>query len=159
MSTSCPVWRGHLSDIDSRWNVLSETTDDRTAEEVVGKTYPSSRYSSAPCYLGDSSDQYFNDIHLNVDENAYQTLIEHGEVTLMTDDDDDVEEMHRCLSLLFSGCPLTLSKHLAHLFLRDPLYVTDEQVHSNEDPSSLYAFEVLSFWIVSAFHRLLTSES
>lgn len=34
LSACSPVWRGYLSDVDCRWNVLSASTDDRTREEL-----------------------------------------------------------------------------------------------------------------------------
>jgi glutamate--cysteine ligase catalytic subunit len=74
LSTACPIWRGYLSDVDSRWNILSETTDDRTNEEIERNQFSSSRYSCVPCYLFDSS-EIFNDIKLNIDNEVYQTLI------------------------------------------------------------------------------------
>ncbi|CAF0977804.1 unnamed protein product [Adineta steineri] len=115
LSTSCPIWRGYLSNVDSRWNVLSSTTDDRTKEEIEKNLLNTSRYSSVPCYLSDSSDIY-NDTNLNIDQEVYQILIQ-------------------------NNCPSTVAKHFAHLFLRDPLYVTDEQVHPKENPSNKFAFE------------------
>ena len=33
MSAAAPIWRGYLTDVDCRWNVLCALTDDRTAEE------------------------------------------------------------------------------------------------------------------------------
>ncbi|UJR24145.1 hypothetical protein I4U23_027111 [Adineta vaga] len=112
LSTSCPIWRGYVSNVDSRWNVLSDTTDDRTNEEINSKIFESSRYSSVSSYLLNSSER-FNDQSINYDENIYQKLIE-------------------------NNCPPVLAKHFAHLFLRDPLYVTDEQVNTS---SNLYKFE------------------
>jgi glutamate--cysteine ligase catalytic subunit len=77
LSTACPIWRGYLSDVDSRWNILRETTDDRTKEEIENKIHCSSRYSCAPLYLSETSIKY-NDIQLNIDDQVYQTLIKHG---------------------------------------------------------------------------------
>ncbi len=34
LSASSPIWRGYLSDIDCRWNVLKQAFDDRTKEEL-----------------------------------------------------------------------------------------------------------------------------
>jgi glutamate--cysteine ligase catalytic subunit len=137
LSTACPIWRGYLSDIDSRWNVLSETSDDRTKEELEKKTFHSSRYSSAPCYLSESSIAY-NDIDLNIDHEVYETLIKSGHsiniIYFITNDYYGFS----CLD-----CPSTLARHFAHLFLRDPLYVTDEQVYPKNDQSAAFAFEVL----------------
>ena len=45
-------------------------------------------------------------------------------------------------------CPSTLSKHFANLFLRDPLYVTDEQISSDQKSGQTFAFEVcISFFL------------
>ena len=33
LSASSPIWRGYLTDIDCRWNVLCAMVDDRTGEE------------------------------------------------------------------------------------------------------------------------------
>ena len=31
-----PIYRGMLSDIDTRWSIISQSVDDRTAEERYG---------------------------------------------------------------------------------------------------------------------------
>ncbi|CAF0995553.1 unnamed protein product [Didymodactylos carnosus] len=33
LSAACPIWRGYLCDVDTRWNALCESADDRTEEE------------------------------------------------------------------------------------------------------------------------------
>ncbi|CAF1328777.1 unnamed protein product [Rotaria magnacalcarata] len=116
LTTACPIWRGYLSNVDRRWNILSQTTDDRTKEEIENNVLHSSRYSSVSCYLSQTS-QIYNDIKINIDHEVYQTLIN-------------------------NDCPEGVDRHFAHLFLRDPLYVTDEQVYpTGDDPSATYAFE------------------
>ncbi|CAM2724594.1 unnamed protein product [Rotaria socialis] len=117
LTTACPIWRGYLSNVDSRWNILSQTTDDRTKEEIDNNILHSSRYSSVSCYLSQTS-QIYNDIKINIDHEVYQTLIN-------------------------NDCPEGVARHFAHLFLRDPLYVTDEQVYpADGNPSTTYAFEL-----------------
>ena len=37
LTAASPIWRGYLSDVDCRWNVISSTFDDRTAGEL-GRT-------------------------------------------------------------------------------------------------------------------------
>ncbi len=63
-----------ISDIDSHWNVLSETADNRINDGIENNIFHSSRYSNAPCYLSQSS-EIFNDIKLNIDDEIYQTLL------------------------------------------------------------------------------------
>ena len=33
MTAASPIWRGYLADVDSRWNVIAGSVDDRTEEE------------------------------------------------------------------------------------------------------------------------------
>jgi glutamate--cysteine ligase catalytic subunit len=33
LSAASPIWRGYLADLDCRWDVISGSVDDRTAEE------------------------------------------------------------------------------------------------------------------------------
>lgn len=33
LSAASPIYRGYLSDIDTRWSVISQSVDDRTREE------------------------------------------------------------------------------------------------------------------------------
>ncbi|CAF3385814.1 unnamed protein product, partial [Rotaria sp. Silwood2] len=39
LSAACPILRDFLSDIDCRWNILSEAADDRTTEEKKTKKH------------------------------------------------------------------------------------------------------------------------
>jgi len=34
LSAASPVYRGYLSDFDTRWTVISQSVDDRTDEEL-----------------------------------------------------------------------------------------------------------------------------
>jgi glutamate--cysteine ligase catalytic subunit len=138
LSTSCPIWKGYLSDVDSRWNILSQTSDDRTKEEIEKNISNSSRYSSVNSYLSNKS-EIFNDIQFNYDQDVYQTLIKHG---FCLQNKNDLF----CHFLCFSDCPSTLAKHFANLFTRDPLYVTDKQVYPDDDDSTtIFAFEVVLY--------------
>lgn len=33
LTAASPIWRGYLADVDSRWNVIAGSVDDRTPEE------------------------------------------------------------------------------------------------------------------------------
>ena len=33
LTAASPIWRGYLSDVDCRWNVIAGSVDDRTTEE------------------------------------------------------------------------------------------------------------------------------
>jgi glutamate--cysteine ligase catalytic subunit len=58
LSAATPIFRGYLADVDCRWNVISNSVDDRTKEErkqePLSKSrfeIPKSRYDSISTYL------------------------------------------------------------------------------------------------------------
>ncbi len=104
LSASTPIFRGYLSDVDCRWDVISASVDDRTAEERglaplnkqrfrIGK----SRYDTTDCYLYPCSAAY-NDLEVQYEQKHYETLVAGG-----------IDDL--------------LAQHIAHLFIRDPLQV------------------------------------
>lgn len=102
LSASAPIWKGYLSDVDCRWNIISASCDDRTREErgetpLVHDRFQinKSRYDSNDCYIS-SEYQKYNDIPLIKDPKSYETLIA-----------NDIDP--------------ALANHISHLFIRDPL--------------------------------------
>jgi glutamate--cysteine ligase catalytic subunit len=98
--------------LDSRWDIISASVDDRTPFErglldvdtatdgySKFKNIPKSRYDTTDCYIYPCSSPY-NDIQLQYDQEHYQQLIDGG-----------VDEH--------------LARHIAHMFIRDPLQVND----------------------------------
>lgn len=77
LSSACPIWGGYLTDIDCRYDVLSQAADDRTPEERQRSTLLS-RCCSTPLYLSDEYN-YLNDIKLDMNENVVSTLIAQGQ--------------------------------------------------------------------------------
>ncbi|KAH7718887.1 Glutamate--cysteine ligase catalytic subunit [Aphelenchoides avenae] len=133
LSAATPIFRGYIADVDSRWNIISASVDDRTAEErgleplknnkfVIKK----SRYDSTDCYIYPCSAPY-NDIPLEYDEAIYNQLREGG-----------IDEH--------------LSKHVAHMFIRDPLQVFKERLEQ-DDTKSTEHFETIqsSNWMNMRF--------
>ncbi|KAI8086863.1 glutamate-cysteine ligase-domain-containing protein [Gilbertella persicaria] len=120
LSANSPIYRGYLADVDARWNVISSSVDDRTSEErglkplensrfVINK----SRYDSIDSYLSNDSTYKakYDDIDLVYDEAIYKRLRER-----------DVDDK--------------LAKHVAHLFIRDPLVVFKELLNVDDKESS-----------------------
>lgn len=143
LSANSPIWRGHLSSCDTRWEVISQSVDCRTPyERGEEDTTPApswmevcknsvhnsagngkrriakSRYSSIDAYISDSPDllDEYNDIPLQYDEESYAKLVEAG-----LDD--------------------RLAKHVAHLFIRDPLVIFKERTDTVDDTISSEHFE------------------
>lgn len=114
LSASSPIWRGYLSDVDCRWNVISGSVDDRTQEELGLKPLnenkfkiSKSRYDSIDCYLSELGSK-FNDINLTKDDELYETLVENG-----------IDKL--------------LAQHIAHLFIRDPVSLFKEKIEIDDE--------------------------
>lgn len=113
LSASSPVWRGYLSDIDCRWNVLKQAFDDRTKEErgleplkenkrVLNK----SRFDTTEVYLSKEGSKY-NNHKFDKDDEVYETLVN--------------QEMD----------PL-LAQHFASMFTRDPMMLLHDDLFSTD---------------------------
>ncbi|KAJ7680279.1 glutamate-cysteine ligase catalytic subunit [Mycena polygramma] len=120
LTASSPIWRGYLADVDCRWNVIAGSVDDRTEEErglqpLKNSRFkiPKSRYDSVDLYISTDwiNRPEYNDNPLPYDESIYSRLREHGL--------DDL-----------------LSKHISHLFIRDPLVVFSETLDQDDEAST-----------------------
>lgn len=100
LTAASPIYRGYVTDIDCRWNVISASVDCRTEEERGLKPLKEnkyrihkSRYDSIDSYLSEEGEKY-NDVPLLYNEEDYQTLRD-------------------------GGIDHLLAQHIAHLFIRD----------------------------------------
>ncbi|KAG8948493.1 hypothetical protein FRC04_009701 [Tulasnella sp. 424] len=120
LTAAAPAYRGYLSDVDCRWNVIAGSVDDRTEEErglkpLKSNQYviPKSRYDSVDSYL--SSDPpcrpEYNDNVFLYDQPIYERLIN-------------------------AGLDEPLAKHFAHLYIRDPLVIFSDRVDQDDETSS-----------------------
>jgi glutamate--cysteine ligase catalytic subunit len=142
LTASSPFWHGKIAATDVRWDVISQSVDDRTdvergvADNGSGgsgggdsstsasgngtKRVRKSRYDSIDSYLGDSEYSHYkreyDDVDLEIDDDSYATLRAAG-----------VDE--------------TLARHVAHLFIRDPLVIYDGNVEEVDDETSSDHFE------------------
>ncbi|CAE6455092.1 unnamed protein product [Rhizoctonia solani] len=126
LTASSPAYRGYLSDVDCRWNIIEELCDDRTEEERGLKALkqgqrclPKSRWSSVDMYLSEKSNNQpeSNDVPVPIHEDAYRRLRDHN-----------VDDL--------------LAKHVAHLFVRDPLIVIPDKIEQDDEKSTEH-FEAL----------------
>ncbi|KAF8125726.1 glutamate-cysteine ligase-domain-containing protein [Boletus edulis] len=116
LTAASPIWRGYLSDVDCRWSVLSNCADDRTEEERghVSRCDSVSLYISADW----SNKPTYNDIDAPYNQKFYNRLVNHG-----------IDDL--------------LSRHIAHLFIRDPLAIYSETLCQDDDETSDGHFENL----------------
>ncbi|XP_004924668.1 glutamate--cysteine ligase catalytic subunit [Bombyx mori] len=114
LSAASPIYRGYLTDVDCRWNVISASVDCRTREERGLEPLKNnkfriqkSRYDSIDSYLSPQNEKY-NDIPIVHDQNIYKRLRE-------------------------GGIDHPLALHVAHLFIRDTVSLFSEKVHQDDE--------------------------
>lgn len=112
LTAATPIYKGFLADTDVRWNQIGNAVDDRTPEELGEKPLkenrwriPKSRYASNSTYI--SQDPRLRPEYLDPD------LI--------------VDEKLKA-RLLEGGMDERLATHFAHLFIRDPIVVFNEDL-------------------------------
>ena len=133
LSASSPVWRGYLSDIDCRWNVLKQAFDDRTPEELGLKPLENSRsilkksrFDTTDIYLSKQGSKY-NTAEYDKDINVYDRLIKDGMEPL-------------------------LAEHFSSMFTRDPMFLLKEDFLSvEENDTSLFDMFNCSNWRLLRF--------
>ncbi|XP_006612129.1 glutamate--cysteine ligase catalytic subunit [Apis laboriosa] len=113
VTAASPFYRGYISDVDCRWNVISCSVDCRTQEERGLKPLKEnkfrinkSRYDSIDSYLSVQGEKY-NDVPLIYDDEVYKQLLDNG-----------IDKL--------------LAQHIAHLFIRDTVSLFSEKVHQND---------------------------
>ncbi|KAI0368347.1 glutamate-cysteine ligase catalytic subunit [Pilatotrama ljubarskyi] len=120
LTAASPLWRGYIADVDCRWDVVSASVDDRTEEERGLKPLkenrfriPKSRYASVSLYISEywMNQPAYNDIDAPHDTAIFERLRNHG-----------VDEL--------------LSRHIAHLFIRDPLVIFSESIDQDDTTSN-----------------------
>ncbi|KAK3501345.1 glutamate-cysteine ligase-domain-containing protein [Neurospora crassa] len=112
LTAATPVYKGFIADTDVRWNQISRAVDDRTPEELGEKPLkndrwriPKSRYASNSTYISTDSRlrPEYMDPNLVIDPEIKQQLLDGGM--------DD-----------------RLATHFAHLFIRDPIVIFNEDL-------------------------------
>lgn len=121
LTAATPVYRGFLTETDCRWDMVATSVDCRTNEECglpdesmlpwlannsrlhrQAELVPRSRYSSTSSYLSSDAEPY-NDVPVPGDSESYDRL-------------------------WWAGIDHQMARHVAHLFIRDPLVVFYQQV-------------------------------
>ncbi|PFH59321.1 hypothetical protein XA68_12522 [Ophiocordyceps unilateralis] len=112
LTAATPIYKGFLADTDVRWNQISRSVDCRTPEEMGEKPLrnerwriPKSRYASNSTYI--STDARLRDEYLDPD--------------LVIDPDIKAR-------LVAGGMDDRLATHFAHLFIRDPIVIFEEDL-------------------------------
>eukprot|EP00051_Salpingoeca_urceolata_P006555 m.86546 g.86546 ORF g.86546 m.86546 type:complete len:719 (-) comp14880_c0_seq3:128-2284(-) len=130
LTAATPIFKGKLADIDVRWNVIAGSVDCRTAaEDGSGTTEPQeqlagkgvrplakSRYSSIDMFICNhlagedphTKTATYNDVPVVYDQEFFDRLVA----------EEDIDPI--------------LAKHVAHLFVRDPLVIFKERIELDD---------------------------
>eukprot|EP00474_Spongospora_subterranea_P008754 CRZ09212.1 hypothetical protein [Spongospora subterranea] len=119
LTAASPFFKGCIADTDVRWNVISQSVDDRTPYErgLTDKDdgfsqlrLSKSRYSSVDMFLGTriSEVDSFNDVPV-------------------------VFHQKHLDQLQNAGIDSLLARHVAHLFARDPLVIFSERINIDDE--------------------------
>lgn len=118
LSAAAPIFKGFLSDVDCRWDVIAGAVDDRTElerdpEDKHEKFMPKSRYDSVSLYIADDAlhRPEYDDVLAPVDKSIEADLVKHGVDRIM-------------------------ARHVAHLFIRDPLVIFSETLNTSHDDTT-----------------------
>jgi glutamate--cysteine ligase catalytic subunit len=121
MSSSCPIFKGKITDYDNRWKIISDSVDDRTEDErnINSQNYiEKSRYGPVYSYISDSKYSYdFNNDYRKfpINKDYYNKLIQ-------------------------NGISPKLSEHFCNLLVRDPLVIFSEKINI-DDKNDMSHFE------------------
>ncbi|XP_057331273.1 glutamate--cysteine ligase-like isoform X2 [Microplitis mediator] len=117
LTAAAPVFRGYLTDVDSRWIVTRDSGDDRTPGERGVEPLKedetlmrSGRYGAVEWYLSKEGQRY-NDLPLEYDKKWLNSLMDNG-----------VDKI--------------LAQHIAHLFARDCISILSTQVYIDDEKRS-----------------------
>ena len=124
LSASSPIWRGYLSDVDCRWNILKQAMDERTEEELGIKPLNKNKFVIKKSRF-DTTDVY---------------LSEHGK---HYNDFDFVKEVSAESYLLNKNVDKFIAQHYASILIRDPIMVLDSDLN-NEDENFAGNFEIFN---------------
>ena len=119
LSASTPIFKGKLANVDFRWNLISQSVDCRTPEELnpnSPKYLSKSRYSAMYHYI--SNHEYVSD--------------KDNDTGKMNDSNEYMEMMKQ------AGIDDRLAYHVASLFARDPLVIYDKGIVTDDSKSTMH---------------------
>lgn len=121
LTAGTPIFRGFLSDVDTRWSAFVQAVDDRTVEQVKGQVrgHTRSRVSTSTDYIALNARPEYQLPNLEFDNDVKQELI-HG------------------------GMDEVLATHFAHIFSRDPLFASTEDLDEADATDSTVADSMVS---------------
>ncbi|ETS74917.1 Glutamate--cysteine ligase [Pestalotiopsis fici W106-1] len=112
LTAATPIYKGFLADTDVRWNQISRAVDDRTEEELGEKPLKDSRWRIPKSRYASNSTYISTDSRLRPEYMDPNLVIDH-----------DIKQQ-----LMDGGMDDRLATHFAHLFIRDPIVIFNEDL-------------------------------
>lgn len=107
LSAATPFLRGLIADTDTRWDAFQQTWDDRREDELASvrnsRTSPCDLFIGAKLASDEAAARELNDVAVSIHAPAYEELVQ-------------------------AGVDPVLSRHVAHLLVRDPLMVFENKM-------------------------------
>ncbi|CAM9267298.1 unnamed protein product [Ectocarpus sp. 4 AP-2014] len=151
LSAATPIHRrGRLADTDVRWDTISASVDDRTEDEMRPTEEPLLGELDVGEFLKDDENGPRPQRQPKSRYDSISTFIYNCRtgtdrcrvVNKYNDIDCPVDEPSR-KALLKTGIDSALSKHIAHLFSRDPLVIFEGRIEEVDDDTEVDHFENL----------------
>ena len=120
---------GKLAGTDTRWDVISQSVDDRTDSERGAVSAATASASSDPELVAGGTKRLFKSRYSSVSRFIGKTESEEEQKSLDALNDIDANMDEEAFSMLLEGgLDPSLAAHIAHLFVRDPLVIFDDAI-------------------------------
>ena len=150
LTAATPAARGVLLDTDSRWDLISQSVDDRTPTErgVEGENGGDTNAKAGagiyhPAMAAGGKARQIKSRYASISQYICESL---GSLEPCASKLNDISAPYDpavCERLQAAGCDALLSRHVAHLFSRDPLVIFRGRTQEIDDAESTEHFENL----------------
>ena len=143
LTAATPVLHGRVADTDVRWDTIAASVDDRTAEERGEDTPPPGEADGAAAAEAGGGGWSEEDRTMLAGRGRrYLPKSRYDSISVYLADCVDCHDKYQDLAppvatgalpmLLDAGVDKHLARHIAHLFVRDPLVIRPDRIHLND---------------------------
>ena len=154
LTAATPVLHGRIADTDVRWDTIAASVDDRTAEERGEDTPPRGEAEGAAAAAAADGGSWSEEDRAMLAGRGrrYLPKSRYDSISVYLADCVDCHDKYQDLDppvatgalpmLLDAGVDKHLARHIAHLFVRDPLVIRPDRIHLNDTIETDH-FEIL----------------
>ena len=157
LSAASPIQRGYLTDRDCRWAIVSQSVDDRTKEELGELPMRACERAESPRIDGHrlNAELFANarkgqhvaynpvrtcscgSTHYRINKSRYDSIDSY--ISKQGEKYNDIPITYNVdyfSEMVSAGVDPLIARHIAHLFIRDPISVYREKLHQNDETES-----------------------